>query len=312
MTPVIWLPLVANALLAATGPWLARRLPPRSAVRLLTFAMLATAAGSGLVLAVLGLLLVAQQPLVAALGHWSTAALRTSQPVPAWIALPAGVTALALLTAAVRRAVAGGHDLVRAALACRRLGPATAGLVVLEAGEPDAYALPGGRIVVSRSMLDALHGEERHVLLAHEAAHLACGHHLFLQLVELAAAASPILRPTAAAVRLAVEREADEAAAVEVGDRRLVARGLARAGLARAEARRSARTHAAALPGADGFLVQRAAALLAPAPRARRPLAAALVVLTVATLAVSALTARQTDDRLDDAVTAMAPASASH
>ena len=57
--------------------------------------------------------------------------------------------------------------------------------------------------------------------------------------------------------------------------------------------------------------MQRAAALLAPAPRARRPLAAALVALTIASLAVSALTARQTDDRLDDAVTALPAASAS-
>jgi Zn-dependent protease with chaperone function len=302
MSPVIWLPLVANVVLAATGPWLARRLPPRSAVRLLTFAMLATAAGSGLVLGVLGLLLVAQQPLVAAVGHWSPAVLHAAQPVPTWIALAAGVIALVLLAAALRRAVAGVRDLVGAAVAWRRLGPAGQGLVVLEAGLPDAYALPGGRIVVSRSMLDALQGEERRVLLAHEAAHLARGHHVFLQLAELAAAASPILRPTATAVRLAVEREADEAAATEVGDRRLAARALARAGLARAQAQRRG-IAAMALPGADSFVAIRAAALLAPAPRTRRALALALVLLTLATLSVSTITAHQTDERLDHATT---------
>ena len=305
MTPLMWLPVVANVLLAASGPWLARRLPPRSAVRLVSAAMLATAAGTGLVLAALGLLLVAQVPPVAALGHWSPAALRAAQPVPTSIALPAGVVALALLTAAARRGVNGARDLVRAAVACRHLGPAGRRLVILEDAVPDAYALPGGRIVVSRPMLDALHGDERRVLLAHEAAHLACRHHVVLQLAELAAAASPILRPTAAAVRLAVEREADEVAAAEVGDRRLAARALARAALARARAQEGGRV-VAALSGADSFVAQRATALMAPAPRSRRPLALALALLTVATLAVSTITADQTDERLDSAQTTAA------
>ncbi|MGW7378006.1 SpoIIE family protein phosphatase [Streptomyces sp. NPDC054794] len=45
--------------------------------------------------------------------------------------------------------------------------------------QPDAYALLGrpGRIVVTSGMLRALPAEERAVLLAHEQAHLAHGHH---------------------------------------------------------------------------------------------------------------------------------------
>ena len=83
-------------------------------------------------------------------------------------------------------------------------------------------------------MLRVLSADERRVVLAHEAAHLARHHHLYIQLADLAAAANPLLRPTASGVRLAVERDADEVAAGEVGDRRLAARALARAGLAKA------------------------------------------------------------------------------
>jgi Zn-dependent protease with chaperone function len=100
---------------------------------------------------------------------------------------------------------------------------------------PGAYALPGftGRIVVSTAMLHALPADERAVLLAHEAAHLTHRHHAYLLTAELAAAANPLVRPSLGAVRRAVERWADEAAAAEVGDRDLAARALARAGLAR-------------------------------------------------------------------------------
>lgn len=309
MTWLMWSPFVANLALAAAGPWLARRLPPRAAVRLLPLAMTAVAAGTGFVLAVLGLFIVAQLPPVAVLGGWSPVALRAAQPVPALAAALGAAIVLVLLGSALFRAARGGSELLRAAIACRRLGPDADGLVVIEDDEPEAYAVPGmgGRIVVSTAMLNALSTDERHVLLAHEAAHLAGHHHLYLQFADLAAAANPPLRSTARSLRLAVERDADEAAAAEVGDRRLVARALARAGLAKAVARRRPQPPTrVVLAGADTSIMQRTRALLAPAPRPRRGLVAGLLLLTVVSVVGTGINAHQTDDRLDHAETSTA------
>lgn len=106
-------------------------------------------------------------------------------------------------------------------------------LVVLPTLEPTAYALPGrpGHIVVSAGMLRALDDRERQVLLAHERAHLRHGHHRYVRSAEFAVAAVPVLRPLANRVRFATERWADEDAAADLGDRRLVARAIAHAAL---------------------------------------------------------------------------------
>ncbi|WP_405072198.1 hypothetical protein OG558_22650 [Kribbella sp. NBC_01510] len=100
-------------------------------------------------------------------------------------------------------------------------------------------------------MLAALDGDERRVLLAHEAAHLNHRHHLYVHLVErepspdrsialseLAAAVNPLLAAVPSVVRTSVERWADEDAAVAVGDREITARAVAKAGLATATATR--------------------------------------------------------------------------
>jgi len=108
--------------------------------------------------------------------------------------------------------------------------------VIVDEAEPDEYAVPGltGRVVVSTATRRALPANERRVLQAHEAGHLRRHHHLCSQLAELRAAANPLLRPLALAVRNAAERWADEDAAEAVADRSLAARALARARLARA------------------------------------------------------------------------------
>ncbi len=313
-----WLPLAANLLLAVGGPRLARVLPPRAGVRLLPPAMLVVAAGTGIVLASLGVLALAQVPGIAAAGDWSPAALRAREPLPSPVELAAGVAVLGLLGWALGHAARAVRALVRADAACSA-GHDTHGLVVVDDEVPEAFALPmlpwprrgaaaaraaggmRGRIVVSTAMLRVLPADERRVVLAHETAHLAGHHHLYVQLADLAAAANPPLRRTAGGVRLAVERAADEAAAAEVGDRRLAARALARAGLARAAASGSRTAAGAALAATDGFVADRAAALLAPAPRPRRALAGALVLLAAVTVAGTAAAAQQTDDNLDGA-----------
>jgi Zn-dependent protease with chaperone function len=217
----------------------------------------------------------------------------------------AAVTVCGLLAAALRRAALGGRDLVLAAVACRRLGPAVGGLVVVDDEEPDAYTLPGlgGRVVVSTAMLRALPADERRVLLAHEAAHLTRRHHLWVQAAELAAAANPLLRPAARAVRAAVERDADEVAATEVGDRLLTARALARAGLARTAVRRGT-TLAAALAGADSAVADRARALLGGPPPRRRALAGLMAGLMLATGIAVLVTGVQTEARFEAAQSA--------
>jgi beta-lactamase regulating signal transducer with metallopeptidase domain len=186
-----------------------------------------------------------------------------------------------LLAASVGCAVRLTRQLASAALFCRELGPAPGGLVVVPDGPPAAYAVPGlsGRIVVTTAMLRVLSAGERRALLAHEAAHLRHRHHAYVQLSELAAAANPLLRPTAAAVRVAVERWADDVAALHTGDRRLVARTLARAGLAGAGAPTAAPR--AALAAADTEIQQRVHSLLNPARRRRQSTAMLVVAMTL-------------------------------
>jgi beta-lactamase regulating signal transducer with metallopeptidase domain len=149
------------------------------------------------------------------------------------------------------------------------LPAAVSNLVVVDALEPVACAVAGagGRIVVSTAMLRALASDDRRVLLAHEGAHLHHRHHLYVAISDIAAAANPLLRPIARAVRRGVERWADEVAAAEVGDRRVAARSVANAALVRARFG-GAGPLPAATPGAlgldDGEVPARMRALLAP------------------------------------------------
>jgi len=307
VTAAMCLPLVLSALLGVSAAGTARRLPPGTAVRLLGVAAVVTALSTGFVLAVAGMLVLAQIPPVAALGHWSGAVVGSRLPVPlvaGWLAVAAFC---GLLLAALRRTAWAGRDLVLAAIACRRLGPSVAGLVVVDDEEPDAYALPGigGRIVVTTAMLRALPAGERRVLLAHEAAHLRHRHHLWVQAADVAAAANPMLRPVARAVRAGVERWADEVAAAEVGDRALTARALARAGLARAAVRRD-RAGSAALAAVDRAVAERARAMLAGPPPGRRLLSAAVAALILATGAATLVTSRDAEARFEAAQSAYA------
>lgn len=301
MSLIAWLPPAVSALLWLGAARLGRALPPATAVRLLTAAVLTVSLATGFVLAVAGFEVLAQVPPVARLGHWSAAVVHSGALLPAAAGTLAGLTVAALLTAAVRRAAVAARDLVLAAMVCRRLRPLVDGLVVVEDGTPDAYALPGirGRVVVSTAMLRALPADERRVLLAHEAAHLRGHHHAYVQVAELAAAANPLLRPASRAIGLGVERWADEVAAAEVGDRQLAARALARAGLARATARRAGVAHAAALGAVDGQIVERARALLAAPPAPRRVLVAAVSVIVLASAAAAGVTGQHTEQRFD-------------
>jgi Zn-dependent protease with chaperone function len=144
---------------------------------------------------------------------------------------------------------------------------------IVPSDRPTAFSLPGrpGQIVVSTAMLRVLDADEQGALFAHERAHLDYHHHRYVRVTELCAAAFPLLRPIARRVRFAVERWADEVAAIAVGDRQLVALALAKAALVDT-------TASGALAMSDSGVVERVDALLSPP---RRPSRVAICVACV-------------------------------
>ena len=283
--------LLAGLLTGLLSNRLAHRLPPRQAVPLLTGLALTVAACTGIVLSAMAILALAQLGPVPRMGHWSAPVLRAQAGFPVVVGVAAfGVVSGCLIAATVRVAVSA-RALVRAARVARTLTPVAGDLVLVDDDVPTAYAVAGwhGRIVVSRAMLEALPADERRVVLAHEAAHLRHRHHLYLHLAALSAAANPLLRRTAAAISLGVERWADEQAASEVRDRATTARGLARAALAQAR-------HPHVVGGlamAGSAVAERVRALQQPEPAPRR-LAPALVITAALAcwLAAGAATSR--------------------
>jgi hypothetical protein len=226
MTVAVYLPIFACAVLAVGSGPLATRLAPRGGAWALTAAAVCTALSGLWALWLLVASLVDDLP-------WLGGVPRMSLPVND--ALSAGA------------AVVLGWCLVRIAAELRRqvrLRSDVRGLLALPGGElvvlPDrharAFAVPGrpGRIVVTDTMLRALSVAERRVLLAHERAHLRAGHPMALALASVAVSANPLLRPVQEAVNFLCERDADEQAGAEVGDRTLVAAALTTAALATA------------------------------------------------------------------------------
>jgi len=285
---VIFLLLVPIALPFAMPPLARRaldRLAPVTALWVLTGSTVVLAGCSLAALGAFVLTGLLKLPPFAAFGEL-VHPLRTASDtfvVPA-AALSVGALAVCLWTLA--RTVVRQARAFRAATT-EAAGRYTAGdLCVIDSPHPDAYALPGRphRIVVTTGMIRSLSPAEREALFAHERAHNAGGHHYFLALAELAAHCHPALRAAGAAIRLAAERTADEAAAAAVGDRRLTARAIGRAALATRAARRE---HPSFAPRATtGPVPQRVAALLA-APRLPRRAAPWIAVLLVACAAVS-------------------------
>jgi len=104
-------------------------------------------------------------------------------------------------------------------------GPVT----ILDVPDTLAFSSSGGAgtVVVSRGLLNLLSAPEQAALFAHERCHLQRRHHRFLRASGLAAAMVPPLVVMSRHVRFATEREADETAAKDVGDRRIVARAIA-------------------------------------------------------------------------------------
>jgi len=161
-------------------------------------------------------------------------------------------------------------------------------LVVLPCDELFALSIPGkpSQVVVSRGMVTTLAPTEFDAVVAHERSHLAHRHNRYLLLLAVvgrALAFVPGLRRSVSALRVALERWADEDAAGR-NDRRCVAAALA---------------HASYLPvpeglaafGAASMILERLQALEAPPiPRTlRRAVPVYVVVVGLAMASVGAL-----------------------
>lgn len=232
MSAWAWVPLIMALIAPLVGPRIVRSLPPAAAVRLATIVAIAIAASTGLVLAIAAELTLAQ---VEEITHAEfTRGVARASVISLVVGGVAAVAVTVLALAAVLSVMRSAHQLLQASRQARHLGEARSGLVVVQDPTPAAFAVTGhpGRVVVSTAMLGALNCKEREVLLAHENAHLRHHHQVYIQLAALAAAANPLLKPLVAPVRTNTERWADETAAAQVGDRRLVARAVARAALA--------------------------------------------------------------------------------
>lgn len=263
----VYLPLLLPLLAAVAARPVASRLPPRQAVAVLATAGVVLATCSTGALGLLAAAGVAKWALLAHLGGYSHGYLRHADPTTAAV----GSAAAAALAAASINVAVTAHRRARALADAYRhaatLGSRTHGrLVVVDDTGPDACAVPGwpGRVVVTSAMLDALDSPARRALLAHEHAHLACHHHLFVSLARIAAAANPCLLPLARSLDYSIERWADEHAARTVGDRQLVAHTIARAALLQHRSRD--RRPGAAL-GVSGPPTRTALAGAGPVPR---------------------------------------------
>ncbi|MER7838163.1 M48 family metalloprotease [Streptomyces sp. NPDC096040] len=295
MTAVLFVPLILPFLAPTLGRRTLDRLSPTTALWVLAASALALAGACVAALGALVLTGLLKLPAFAALGQLIHP-LRTPSD---YVVVPAATAATGVLVLSVLTLVRSAFRQTRAFRTARTQAdrrPAAGDLCVVDSPHPDAYALPGRphRIVVTTAMLRSLGAAEREALFAHERAHNRAGHHYFLAVAELTAHCHPALRRVRETIRLAAERDADEAAATAVGDRRLIATAIARAALA---GHASPTTRPDFAPAATtGPVSQRVAALLGPAgkrPRATRTTAFLLVVCTL--LSVAAGTAGVVD-----------------
>jgi hypothetical protein len=265
------LPLAALPLVC----WSAPRLYPALASWLAALSSVVLTAGAAISLGLFSLAGLAGLSVVARVGHLSTTTLRSDGIVDLPLDSVASVLLLGAVIAAVVAVVNRARAIGQAYRLTRRLARrsgAGSELLVLPGEQPIAHALPGrpGRIVVSSSMLNLLGPAERRALLAHERAHLAGSHHLFVAVVDVMAAANPLLRPLRKVVRYTTERWADEIAAGKVGDRSVVAKAVGKAALAtKSVTDGQPVTTAVTMAAAAGEVPRRVAALLI-APPARR------------------------------------------
>lgn len=306
--------VLACLIVGSSAALLVSKMRPAQAVLLLTAASLAVSLASGTALTAIAVAVIAGLSSVAADGHWSAAVIKAEVPIPGWLGALAAVAVLVLLARAALRTTAIVVALVRADRLCREIRAGGGPVVFINDESTDAYTVAGlrGCVVISQRLFTELATAERRMLTAHELSHLNNRHHLFVHIADIAAAANPLLKPVPAAVRLGVERWADEDAARSIGDRRLAGRALARVALLRSSLAASAAQREPSLASNGRIpalgvaalqVASRVQALLVPAPRRRtgRLAAAVLGALVVLVIGVASL------DHIHEAIESAAP-----
>jgi Zn-dependent protease with chaperone function len=209
---------------------IARQLRPSEWRRLNRIAI-----GLGVVALQFGLVLAAVPTLLSAAGIESVAHACHHLPGPVppggavtgWASATASLALFAVALVVHRRS----RRLQRAARIEEWLGEhrrmSGARLVVLPTDAVVAYATPGSppQVVVSRGLVRALEADELDAVVRHEMAHVRNRHHRDLALAAIVDATLgwiPGLRASTAALRLSIERAADEEAAERPGAREAI------------------------------------------------------------------------------------------
>ena len=216
-------PVVAALVVAVAAAGLHRRLPPAVAARSILVAVWMVVVAGLASLWLIGFGFVAQHVVSGGRLEWCAESIGVHGRVPFVV----GLVALAL-------AVVGPVRAVRHYLRSRSMRVADAvGVRIADDARLFAYTLPGpgGAVVVSTAMRDALSDAELQVVLAHEHAHATHRHDRMFLTARLACVLMPLVRPLTRRLEHTLERWADEDAARACGDRRLVATTLGRVAL---------------------------------------------------------------------------------
>lgn len=230
--------LAGSALVPVLARWSMATMRPARAVVMTVAAAVAAALGLGASMSAVAIASVVAWGPVAREGGVSVGELRALVPVPNWLGLAAAGLVGLLLGRAVVRAAVIVTAFCGSARVCRDL-PGSDPVVFTRGGDIVTLAGLPGRIVVGTELFDRLDSHDQQVVLAHERSHLRRHHHWYLHVVDIAAAANPLLNPVRGMVRLGAERWADEDAAGDggVADRTRAARALARVALLRKKIR---------------------------------------------------------------------------
>lgn len=219
-------------LLPAIARPLGRQLPPHRWARLCAIALTAGAAIVELASALYAaptILRAAGSPAIAALCERMLGPLVPGGAWAGWVAAAAATTMPILGWVGLRRA----RRTQRIVHAERWLGQhvdwAGVDVVILPTPHPVAVSVSGHpeQIIVSAGLLDSLEPAAVDVVLRHEAAHLEHGHHRYLLLasaLDHALAFFPLVRRSTRVLRTSLERWADETAAGEIAEDRLLLR----------------------------------------------------------------------------------------
>lgn len=299
MTAALAAAVLALIVFAASGPWLAGALPPAVTVRVLAPATILAAGCASFVLSVVTFTWLGQLAQVAAEGDWSPDTLRSLNPIPAQVSIAAGFLLVPLAVWTVWTVARRIRGLWMTYQACRDLPSAsTAPYAIVDSDTLDAFTTACGHIILTSRLVEVLSPGQRQIVAAHERSHHRHRHTWWTLAVDLAAAVNPLLRPTAAAIRHATERWADEDAAAAAG-RHHVAATIATVALLRSPSR----THpVTTLAATGGRVPQRVRALLSPPPRTKARLLGVAVALPVA-VAAATIAVQQTAETLFELAT---------